>query len=444
MATVAIPYQNEVNKINSVGIKGGGFSYKAVLHLMSSNQNYTPLKVVNMDIIRDYDKQITDDIEISLAVTPGTWTDHIMPQIDNLEMTVYRYPTGNPGGKITPTRYKAYCKDAVDYRKRNTHLQKATTEELDRSDIVIHKFQLVPVLIEKLLTVQVGTIFNDCTVGDALSAFLVGETGVIPTLPDEEGLRGLDMVPPDNKTVYKTIPIPQGINLLSLPVYMQKQLYGIYNGGLNHYIQNGIWYVYPKFKMDVESGQSRYANIYTIYRDTYRYAEKTFMVEGKDVSIIGTLENEIKKSTAANALNHGNGLRIVNQKMIGTDAGWEVKGNKARLTRSKNVSEWFLKEEAHGVRNAKVIQERGINPYEITGSLEARHGNVYAINWHNASPDRIAPGTIVKVHYIDSNETYKQITGILMKAHYYIQSLSDMIAEETYGCSGALFIYSKD
>lgn len=64
--------------------------------------------------------------------------------------------------------------------------------------------------------------------------------------------------------------------LLDLPLYMQKKLYGVYKQGMGHYIQSGMWYVYPKNRTKRNDDKVRFTNIYISPKDFLKYAESTW------------------------------------------------------------------------------------------------------------------------------------------------------------------------
>ena len=49
--------------------------HSALIHVMKTNKTYRTYKVLNVDINRDYDKNLTDEISITILFPPGVWTD---------------------------------------------------------------------------------------------------------------------------------------------------------------------------------------------------------------------------------------------------------------------------------------------------------------------------------------------------------------------------------
>lgn len=419
--------------------------YKAIIHIPNKNLNYTCLKVLSIDIDRDYENKLSDDITLTVAVLPGTWTDIILPQISNLEVSLVSSSSTLFRGNVSVTKYKAYCKTPVNIRKLNSNYHDLSTESINMGlgpiDI---QFQLVPVLIEKLIPIQIGTNVVDATTEETLKSLLMGESSKLEGLDDANMLKGVDMVPGDNQQKYRSIPIPDGVSLLNLPNYLQKKSFGIYKQGLGHYIQNAIWYVYPKFRVKRDDSNIRYINVFVSYRNQLKHNTKTYRIEGPDLYLIGTLEAESSNNKSANMLNEGNGIRAINPQAQQTEEVLKVEGNKAIASRTNSMNEFILEENKNGTQNARIdLQAQDINLYEQVANVEGRMGRLFALVWQNSSPPRVKPGAIVKIHYMSGNQA-KIVEGILMKAHHYIQAVSPNMTDLQYSTTTGLFIFVRD
>jgi hypothetical protein len=422
------------------------YAYSSLIHIVEKGLTYQPIKLLGLDIERDYEHNLADVVTCEIAVSPGTWTDYVMPNIENIEISIIAEPT-NFRGETIVTRYRAYCKTMVDFRKTDARLQNVNTETINRMDIVKVEFQLVPLLVEKLLTLQIGTNVVNSNVTDALTALLMGEASKLEGLENSDMLKGVDMVEADNTTVYDNIPIPHGVKLLELPLYMQKKLYGVYKQGMGHYIQSGMWYVYPKNRTKRNDDKVRFTNIYISPKDFLKYAESTWTKEGNDLFIIASLDGESKDiSTSANTLNKGNGIRVINPDIQTTDDSVKVAGNKAYISRANNVSEVILNDSKNGVVNAPLITEqKDTNIYEQVSQVEGRNGKLIALVWQNSQAELVKPGTIVRVHYTEGHTSRQaMIEGIVVKAHHYIHATSDSVVSTQYTTVTGLFIFVRD
>lgn len=421
------------------------YAYSALIHIVEKDLAYQPIKVLGIDIERDYEHNLADVINCELAVSPGTWSDYIMPFVENLEISIIAEPV-NFRAPITVSRYKAYCKTLVNFRKTDSRLQNVNTETIDRMDIVRVEFQLVPLLMEKLLPLQIGTNVVNSNVTDALTSLLMGEASKLQGLDNADMLKGVDMVKADNETVYDNIPIPHGIKLLDLPLYLQKNLYGVYKQGMGHYIQTGMWYIYPKSRTKRNDDKTRFINIFVSPKDFLKYTENTWTKEGNDLYIIAALEGDSKDiSTSANTLNKGNGIRVLNPDLQTTDESVKVAGNKAIISRVNNVSEVILNESKNGVVNAPfIVNQKDTNIYEQVSQVEARDGKLIGLVWHNSNADLVKPGSVVRVHYTDSHVNQQvMLEGIVIKAHHYIHATSASVVSTQYSCVSALFVFVR-
>ncbi len=421
------------------------YAYSALIHIVEKDLAYQPIKVLGIDIERDYEHNLADVINCELAVSPGTWSDYIMPFVENLEISIIAEPV-NFRAPVSVTRYKAYCKTLVNFRKTDARLQNVNTETIDRMDIVKVEFQLVPLLMEKLLPLQIGTNVVNSNVTDALTSLLMGEATKLQGLDNADMLKGVDMVKADNETVYDNIPIPHGIKLLDLPLFLQKKLYGVYKQGMGHYIQTGMWYIYPKSRTKRNDDKTRFINIFISPKDFLKYTENTWTKEGNDLYIIAALEGDSKDiSTSANTLNKGNGIRVLNPDLQTTDESVKVAGNKAIISRANNVSEVILNESKNGVVNAPfILNQKDTNIYEQVSQVEARDGKLIGLVWHNSQADLVKPGSVVRVHYTDSNVNQQvMLEGVVIKAHHYIHATSASVVSTQYSSVSALFVFVR-
>ena len=434
----------EILRIMSTSNPREGCTYQAFINMPDKQMMYQCLKVRSVDINRDYDNHLADEISVVVSVLPGTWTDIILPQLGNLEMILIRDVEGFGINRVVST-YRAYCKTPKDFRKDAPHLQGVSTETINRMDVVEIEFQLIPKLIEKLLPIQAGTIFNNCTMEDALSGMLMRETLLIEGLDDADKLQGVDIVEPDNDNTYTSIPIPHATKLINLPNYMQKESFGIYQQGIGHYIQNAVWYVYPKFAIKRNDENRRYLNVFVSYRDFMRHADNTYRTEGNDVSIIASIDGETNEDQHGKQLTQGNGVRVVNPQVQDTDESLEVKDNKAYAKRSNNVSEFITNPSKSNNDFAPLAKhnQANVNIYEQVSKTQLTLGNVVSVIWQNSAPDLLKPGMIVRIHYIE-NDMDKMVEGVLMKCHHFIQHASNHMTSNYYTSTSGLFIYVKD
>lgn len=436
---------DELHRIVYSGKGNGAYHYQAIIHVMDTDTSYEALKMVSLDINRDYETNIADEITVQVLLSPGIYADKIHPYASNLEISIIR-SHGMYNYNSTVRRYRAYLKKPVDIRKRSPMMNGVPSQNLNQMDVFKIEFQLVPLLVEKLLTIQCGTNFtNDITVGDALSTMLMNESSLIEDLPDQERLQGVDMVPPDNESTYQNLPIPHATKLVNLPNYLQKHSYGVYQQGMGHYIQDATWYVFPRFRVKREDSSIRYLNIFVSPRDKLRYAESTYRVEGEDVFIIGTVEGETNNNRAAQILNDGNGVRMTNLELVGTRDNVDVRDNMALVSRGNTLSEFKLMDAPNGNDYAPISSNpMSANVFEQVAKVEGRLGKLYAINWHNANHDIIKPGMVVRLHTLDENADEVVTEGILLKAHHYISMNSEGINSMSYSAVCGLFVFCRE
>lgn len=420
--------------------------HEALLHVMQNNTSatYRFLKVISLDVIQDFENNITDEITLKGILTPGIWTDKILPFVDTLEITLIR-----PNKK--PKRYKAYCKTPKDYRKETSALQGATTEDMDRMTIIELEFQLIPRLIEKLMTVQVGTNIIQAKMDDALKALVYRETNRITGLADADKLHGLDYVPSDNQEKYQHLPIPHNTRLIDLPNFFQNKLYGLYKHHIGSYIhenedQQLIWYIYPLLNSERNDPLVRYINIFVSKRDYFSYTEKTYWVKDKDINILAALQKESLENNTAKMLNGGNGIRLPNQMAYGTKNALDVKDNIPKVNRNQVIHELnvFDSPNKNNYAPLNIDGNDSKNIYQQISNAAWRMGTMYAVTWQHSNYQIIKPGCIVRIHYTGENNEQKIMQGVVLRIHHFVQAMTNNIGDKNFNCTSVLTIFCKE
>ena len=114
------PINAELNQIATAKNKPYPVHLTAYIHVMEADKTYQTLKVMSLDINRDYDNNIADELSIEVVYLPGSWSDLIYPYHENLEMTVVS-SVGFTGNQAEVKRYKAYIKNPKNTGYRGIH-----------------------------------------------------------------------------------------------------------------------------------------------------------------------------------------------------------------------------------------------------------------------------------------------------------------------------------
>lgn len=442
---------NEINAIMNNSVNEFSYQYDILLHMVDAELTVAPVKLMTLDTVRDYNNNITDELECSFLILAGTWADSVFPYINNLEISIVRRPSSNATyqamekyGIQTLRRYKAFVKNPIDVRKTNPITQGMDTENVNHMAILTIEAQLVSKLYLQLKTIQIGTNCVNTTVGTALKCLLSQEAKAVQGLEESDMLKGVDMVDADNQAVYENMPIPHGAFLINLPMYMQQQMYGVYSSGLNHFIQENYWYVYPKMKVARDDSQVRYLNIFIGPKEWHSYGKRTWRIEGDDVYIIAQLKSHSDDQAQAKMVNEGNGIRMPNADLENTSEKVVVEGNKAIASRSNSVSEFKTKENPIGVDFAPLqINASSANMYEQVSRLEGVDGMLYALVWQDSVPEILKPGMVCRVHYLSDGGKPMMIEGLLMKTHNYLQAQDPGVIKTWHTNTMGLFLFSK-
>ena len=213
---------------------------------------------------RNYTDNITDKIMVSFLLPKGYYKEWILKDRDNLEMTIILKYKGKRKPLIN--RYK-FIPD-IDKEELGGQLGSVDAEDLNKHELQEVKGQCISPLFLILKTIYINGIYrkfkekgNDSdydkiTIEEFLTSIFHKHLKNL-TVFSQPLDYDLFVYKPDNEKLYDNILIKSGTKLIALPVIMQEDMFGVYNGGLNVYFTNlhvsgtdpnhyGI-YIYPVF-----------------------------------------------------------------------------------------------------------------------------------------------------------------------------------------------------
>ena len=189
------------------------------------------------EVKADFNKALTDEIYIEFFIKTSTYRDILIPNINNLKISI-----------VYKVDYEDNNKDSIYYIKTYnlllTHVDKTLKESqkqfldansLDATSLTYLRGQLVDPILYKIKPLITSGIYRNTTVANVLY-------GVINNEFKKLNINYIhNLVPPDNTRVYDHIIIKSRTKVIKLPYYLQIGDYGVYNGGIGTYItQNKI------------------------------------------------------------------------------------------------------------------------------------------------------------------------------------------------------------
>lgn len=402
------------------------FSWEAMIHPVALQGYVAPLKIVNIDIDRDYDGQYSDHIMLKLLIAGGDYMKYVYPYQGNLEITLIRRPLAEVGTNADVTqsvqqeRYMAQIVDNGDLSIQGAVHGTASATNFDLSTPVEAYFQLVNKSVEQMRMISVGGIYRQCTAEAVLKTVLTNANNAVQ-VDAIRRIKGVDMVPMVNQTPRTHIVIPQGVKLPDLGTYLQEHCGGIYGSGLGIYQQGDYWYVYPKFDPTRFNNPGKTLTVINVPANRFPQVERTFRTNGDALIVMATGNIQFRDSSDPRQLTLGNGVRFADANKFMDGSALTVKDNVVIANRASLNNEFITTPRENGYNYVTSAGNRTTaNPLAEMSRMAERDGGVMAFNWENSDPSLIIPGMPCHVLYL-VDDAIQELWGTVLKSQSYVQ-----------------------
>lgn len=419
------------------------------IHLIDVNIDVESIKILNLDIIRDYDNNYTDAVTVECIFPSGTFKDLIYPNKENVEFTIETVPVKKSKEDkveyedVVQTRYKAKFINSENERIKGSGQAIHSTESLDISEFVTVQLQLIDKANYLMRLIEVGTISRLVTPKDFLETFLTQQLTNFQ-LSGEEKIIGIDLIEPDNKGQQEQIIIPHGTPLNVVPDYVHNRCCGVYNKGISSYIQNKVWYIYPRHDVDRNPKGKRYITIIVIPPKILPSIEKSWRIDGDHWKILCTGRLQLDNNADNVQLNDGTGVRYTSAVTPLTEGYPARSGNKAILSKEQiNTDEKYKlkgKEQIAPYRTGYFTA----NAFKETSFVSSLNAGLLTCLWENSYPKIIEPGTLAKVLYMDDKGVTLELKGVVLKAHHSTTLPKKGLTQNTWITNTGLFLWVKN
>ena len=433
----------EVKDIISRGANPVFDFYTAQIHL--ANEDMDVLKIVQIDIDRDYERSFTDTIVLTAVLPLGKYAKRVYPERNNLEITIKRKPMLELGSNEDTSRgpvierYVAVLMNQGNPLIEGDDYNIPSEDALDLSQLVNVAFQLIPKSVDQLRMKSVGGVFRGGNSEETLKTVLTRESQTLD-LPKELLPLGIDMVPSTNKNKRDHIVIPHGVKLIDLPQYLQDKCGGLYSSGVGFYYQNKHWYLYPLYDTERFDTTTDKVTIINVPGNKLVGVERTYRKDGSNTIILSTGNVKFKDISDHQQLSNGNGVRFA-EASIFMDGFVQTKNNKTISARGANVNEVISTSRQSGRQNVHVSDTRiTSNVAKEYSSLARREGAIINLLWENANPDLIFPGIPVKILYLEDDEI-REITGVVLKAQEFVHMKGQVMFSNTHYVNLGLSVF---
>jgi len=198
---------------------------KITVTLHNKDDDYPIDLVTDVRVSRNFSTNITDVLFVEFMMPAGTYFKTIYPKRDDLEITLlFNYDNK----AIRKLRYK-FILLTENPDVNTSHSNKLDESEQDESDLLTIKGECVDKLTLNLKNQYISGIYHDMNLKQFMSTLINYEVKI-------HGVESKIMVyEPDNKDVYRNILIKPFTKLIKVPYILQKEMFGVYNNGINIY-----------------------------------------------------------------------------------------------------------------------------------------------------------------------------------------------------------------
>lgn len=417
------PLWLDIKKILTSKTQRVRFEYTGTLH--TPKEDFAITKILRMDIIRDYVKNIGDEVFIKCYMPLGDYIKRFYPYRNNIEITLQRtslFEAGqqkNSNDKIDIERYKAIFlvdKNPAINASEFTNYDKMS---LDLSQILEIELQLLNRSLEPLRIKTAEGIYKNQTAKTIIESLLGGES--LKVLVDgKPAIDGLDVYTPDNSEERRHMVIPKRC-IATIPTFLQERMGGVYNSGIGTYLQTyrkkRLWFVYPLFNYSRFSKDDR-PKIVFYATPPYRYpiVERTFRIESDTIYALAMSTKRYLDKGEADLMDKGIGFRQADARaFMGKPVLISKEGPVGSYTNL--VTETILKDREDNLNYAPVSDDRiSSNPFKQFSLVNQKYGSQIRFMWYNADPNLLYPGMPCKYVYLDNN-IVREIRGVVLFVH---------------------------
>lgn len=434
--------QLEINAITAAGQNPVFYYWDC--DILIGNAVYEPFKVLHIDFGRQYFENYMDNIVLEVQLQASVWTKQLYPSRDNLLISLYRRPLLEDGSEDTGRRvavqtYRAYPTASNDPTMSPVQNLPDSEELLDLGNLITLSFQLLPRGAEQLRLEATGGLFHRQVPGNLLRDLITLKSRNVQ-LDDENRIRNVDMVEPDNKQIRPVVDIPHRTPVMKLPELIQEELGGVYNAGMEFFLQDDTLYIYPRYGINRFGSGKRTLTVIVVPEASYPGAERTYRETTGQVILMSTGGTNNQDISEAAILNQGNGVSFTHADQL-LDGALVTKDGLTVARRGVSSAEYVGEQRKSGL-NYAALSERRItsNIFRENSRLAANLGMVYNLTWENCDPTLLYPGMPARIYYLKDGEV-KERRGLLSSAHYYVQPDGPTGTFRRHLCSGYLSLF---
>lgn len=403
------------------------------------------LKLLSIDIRRDYVGAYGDEIIVEIIMGGGTFAHDVYPKRAELEITLYRHPIGEVDTARDLTKdidaqlFTAVLVDGSASALEANDPRLQSKFQGDMSQLKSVKFQLIDQALEQIRMLGVGGSFRNTTTGDLLKYLLTTRSKDLD-VDEANQIVGVDMVAPHNTEPQRNIVIPHAMRFSDMPDFLAYKCAGIYNSGLGVYLQHHTWWVFPTHDLTRYGKTPKGLTLINVPKNRYPSVERTFRKTPNQIIAICTGDVSHKDPSEKRQLNEGNGIRFTDARNI-MDGFTVSENNRTVALRANNNHEFVASERPNGLNNVQVSPNRiTSNVFAEMSRMAVRKGCYVQAVWQNSDPGEIFPGMPVKFMYCVKDDVFEAV-GVVTQALHHIGMSQPGFANSRHTCNTALQLF---
>lgn len=406
---------------------------------------FSPLKLTNLDFLRDYEKASGEHVNCAVLVSSGMWLKVLFPARKHLRAYITRKKLDHVDGRwdeseeVTTFIYKVLLKVDASQGSETSSAVNLSRRELDIRGFVTLDIDLVDPALEQMRNMIVGGTWRKATGQKVIEALYTNECADV-LVDGVSAVDGMEFADGASKTVREHILLEQGTPLLSAPHLIHEHNGGIWPTGMNCFFQDRMWYVYPTFDTTRFDSEAQTLTIIRVPDKLYSSPESTFTVDSGRVKIVATTSSQLFDTTHARYLTEGDGVRFADADQV-MDNWADMKDNKAKTLRSKSNTEARIKDSTTPDHFTRMSRSRiTANSMIEYSNLAARRGQMATFLWENGDFTLLRPGMMCKILYLQDEEV-AELEGVLLNVQGSVQLFGEGFGSESYRTTCALFIF---
>lgn len=411
---------NAVREVTDAKTPIRQFTYTCIIRLPDGTE-VKPLRVVSMDLGRDYLRSYSDDMYISLVFGVGTYSKYIYANKEVLTVILSREAVSDfsdlADETIVTREYKAILCEDKDVASASGSGILDNVEVADTANVAMVRIQLIDRVTEWMRSVSVGGIFHKKTAGDLLLTLLSNKTQEVPREIIDTQCR-VEMYPPDNTERRNHIVIPHQTPIVQLADYLQEKCGGIYSSALGIYLLSGDWYVWPALHTKRFDKEPRGLTVINVPENKMPGVERTWLKDGNQVIVISTGTTDITDKSDKAKVDKGLGIRFNDAKNL-LDGFVTTVGNVTKAARGRNVTELLIEAPAEGIAHiASSVNKVSSNIFAELSATASRKGNNVTATWENSDHTQLYPGMPVRFMYEFENRVRIRYGTLVGDQHF--------------------------